>query len=220
MNNHILSSQIIDKIFSDTWLVVCQLRQGIAITDGSRFYHKACQLIDTTRQHLVEQGYDEVAIENMQYAQCALIDESVMNRLTPDDAYHTWIQSPLQARYFNTLEAGDKLWDRLQAILAQDSPNQDVLLCFDRVLTLGFVGKYRQLQAPDRERIASQLKAQLPPYSLCTLLPLIVKPPRHFYRRYLYWFSWLGGILCLLALWWGLSTALTHSLQQWITQGA
>ncbi|MBG5882501.1 type VI secretion system protein TssL, short form [Providencia alcalifaciens] len=217
--NNTTSHHTIDMIFAQTWLMVCQLHQGTAITHGDSFYRRVCQLIDETRQKLLEHGYPESAIEHMQYAQCALIDESVMNRQHQDDGYNTWIQSPLQARYFNTLEAGDKLWDRLRSILNETAPNPDVLLCFHRVLTLGFVGKFRQKEAPERERIVAQLNVQLPDYLITSELPLVVKPKLRFSRRRLYWFGWIGGILILAAMWWGFSASLEHLLQQWMTQG-
>lgn len=217
--NNTTSHHTIDMIFAQTWLMVCQLHQGTAITQGDNFYRRVCQLIDETRQKLLEHGYPESAIEHMQYAQCALIDESVMNRQHQDDGYNTWIQSPLQARYFNTLEAGDKLWDRLRSILNETAPNPDVLLCFHRVLTLGFVGKFRQKEAPERESIVAQLNTQLPDYLIASELPLVVKPKLRFSRRRLYWFGWVGGILILAAMWWGFSASLEHLLQQWVTQG-
>nr|WP_282560412.1 MULTISPECIES: type VI secretion system protein TssL, short form [Providencia] len=199
--------------------MVCQLHQGISIAHGDSFYRRVCQLIDETRQKLLELGYSEAAIEHMQYAQCALIDESVMNRQQKDEGYNTWLQSPLQARYFNTLEAGDKLWDRLREILNETTPNQDVLLCFHRVLTLGFVGKFRRIDAPERERIVVQLNTQLPDYLISSELPLVVKPKLRFSRRRLYWFGWVAGILVLAAMWWGFSTSLEQLLQQWMIQG-
>ncbi len=171
-----LNNNTIDMLFADTWLMVCQLRQGAEISDGKTFYRRVCEHIDKTRQQLIEQSYSTLSIENMLYAQCALIDESVMNRNTRDDGYLQWIQSPLQAKYFNTLEAGDKLWDRLRDLLNEPSPNQDVLICFHRVITLGFVGKYRQVSAPEREQIVEQLNSQLPPYALSSQLPLVTKP--------------------------------------------
>lgn len=125
----------------------------------------------------------------------------------------------MQARYFNTLEAGDKLWDRLRSILNETAPNPDVLLCFHRVLTLGFVAKFRQKEAPERERIVAQLNVQLPDYLVTSELPLVVKPKLRFSRRRLYWFGWIGGILILAAMWWGFSASLEHLLQQWMTQG-
>ncbi|QCJ70107.1 type VI secretion system protein ImpK [Providencia heimbachae] len=213
------SNHSIDTIFADTWLMVCQLRQGTQVANGEAFYRRVCQHIDETRQQLTEQGYSASSIENMLYAQCALIDESVMNRASHDDGYQYWVQSPLQARYFNTLEAGDKLWDRLRSILGETAPNNDVLICFHRVLTLGFVGKFRRIDDPMREQIMTQLNARVPNYAISSDMPLVVRPKLRFSRRRLYWFGWLGGIIFLAALWWGFSASLEHLLQQWTIQG-
>lgn len=212
-------NNMIDSFFADTWLMVCQLRQGAEISDGKAFYRRVCEHIDKTRQQLTESNYSQDSIENMLYAQCALIDESVMNRATRDDGYLQWIQSPLQAKYFNTLEAGDKLWDRLRNLLNEPAPNQDVLICFHRVITLGFVGKYRQTDAPEREHIIELLNNQLPAYALSSSLPLVIKPKSRMNRRRLYWLAWVGGFIVIAALWWGFSVSLDHLLQQWVIQG-
>lgn len=216
---NISNSNTIDMLFADTWLMVCQLRQGAEISEGKSFYRRVCEHIDHTRQQLIEKGYSQSSVENMLYAQCALIDESVMNRSTRDDGYIQWLQSPLQAKYFNTLEAGDKLWDRLRHLLNEPASNQDVLICFHRVITLGFVGKYRQADAPEREEIIERLHAQLPSYALSSNLPLVIKPKQRINRRHLYWLGWIGGFLLLAALWWGASISLEHLLQQWVIQG-
>lgn len=214
-----IKNNLIDSLFADTWLMVCQLRQGAEISDGKTFYRRVCEHIDKTRQNLTEKGYSPSAIENMLYAQCALIDESVMNRTTRDDGYLQWIQSPLQAKYFNTLEAGDKLWDRLRNLLNEPAPNHDVLICFHRVITLGFVGKYRQTNAPEREQIIELLNTQLPAYALSSDLPLVMKPKHRINRRHIYWLGWFGGIMVIAMLWWGFSVSLEHLLQQWVIQG-
>ena len=70
----------------------------------------------------------------------------------------------------------DKLWDRLRNLLNEPAPDQDVLICFHRVITLGFVGKYRQTNAPEREQIIELLNTQLPAYALSNDLPLVMKP--------------------------------------------
>lgn len=218
-NTRTAKNNMIDMLFADTWLMVCQLRQGAEITDGKAFYRCVCEHIDKTRQQLVEKGYSQSAIENMLYAQCALIDESVMNRTERDDGYLQWIQSPLQAKYFNTLEAGDKLWDRLRDLLNEPAPNNDVLICFHRVITLGFVGKYRQTDAPEREQIIELLNTQLPAYALSSDLPLVMKPKHRMNRRHIYWLGWFGGIVVIAMLWWGFSVSLENLLQQWVIQG-
>ncbi len=210
----------IDTIFADTWLTVCQLRHGTQINNGQEFYRRACEQIDNSRQLLTEKGYSASTIENMLYAQCALLDESVMNRRDiRDDGYTHWLQSPLQARYFNTLEAGSKLWDRIQNVLQESAPNPDLLILFHRVLTLGFMGKFTQPDDEQREQIVKLLTARVPTYALSSSLPRVIRPQKLFSRRRLYWMGWIGGIVILAGLWWGLSHSLDQLLQQLLNQG-
>ncbi|WP_374448504.1 type VI secretion system protein TssL, short form [Providencia sp.] len=213
------ATQTLDNIFADTWLMVCQLQQGVQINNGDDLYHHACELIDHTRQLLTQHGYDERTIEHMLYAQCALLDESVLKRKKDDFGYQAWVQSPLQARYFNTLDAGEQIWDRLRGLLSEAAPNQAALTCFYRILTLGFVGKFRRLDHPEREQIVVQLNALLPRFQSISKLPLVIKPKLRFSRRRLYWLSWLAGAVVIFAMWWGFSNSLEHLLQQWMPQG-
>lgn len=44
-------------------------------------------------------GVSEASAEQMLYAYCALLDESVLNRASQDDGYRRWRKDPLQARF-------------------------------------------------------------------------------------------------------------------------
>ena len=70
----------IDQVFWPTWLAVSQLRDGSEVDDGAAFYRRACQWIDSAREALRDMGYSEHSVEHMLYTQCALLDESVLNR--------------------------------------------------------------------------------------------------------------------------------------------
>ncbi len=59
----------------------------------------------------------EASAEQMLYAYCALLDESVLNRASQDDGYRRWRKDPLQARFFSTLNAGEELWERIRQLL-------------------------------------------------------------------------------------------------------
>ncbi|MBD2782724.1 DotU family type IV/VI secretion system protein [Xenorhabdus sp. 42] len=209
----------IDTLFADTWLMVCQLRNGVSIENGKALYRRACEQIDKTRQSLIDAGFSNAAIDHMSYAQCALLDESVMNRGVKDAGYEQWLQSPLQTKYFNTLEAGDKLWDRIRTVLHEPAPDPAVLICFHRVLTLGFSGKYQESENNHREDVLTALTNQVPPYALVASQPLVSQPARYFSRRRIYWLGWIGGLVALGALWWGLSSSLQQLVHQWLNQG-
>lgn len=97
----------IDQVFWPTWLAVSQLRDGSEVDDGAAFYRRACQWIDSARKALRDMGYSEHSVEHMLYTQCALLDESVLNRNRQDSGYITWLATPLQACYFNSKLAGN-----------------------------------------------------------------------------------------------------------------
>lgn len=204
----------IDSVFADTWLTVCQLKNGVPIDNGLAFYQRVCEQIDTARQQLQELGYSTTAIEHMLYAQCALLDESVMNRNIQDAGYEQWLKSPLQATYFNTLEAGAKLWDRIANVLHETNAEKAVLICFHRVLALGFTGQYRSSEDQHRTQVLKQLTQRVPAYALSANLPLTKTPSLSFNRRHWYWLSWVLGGAALFALWWYLSNSLQQQLQQ------
>ncbi|MCC8367808.1 type VI secretion system protein TssL, short form [Xenorhabdus sp. PB61.4] len=209
----------IDTLFADTWLMVCQLRNGVSIENGKALYRRACEQIDKTRESLEQAGFSKSAVEHMSYAQCALLDESVMNRGVQDEGYIQWLQSPLQTKYFNTLEAGDKLWDRIRTVLHEPAPDPAVLICFHRVVTLGFSGKYQTPENDHREDVLTALTRQVPPYALVASQPRVVQPARYFSRRRMYWIGWLTGVIALGTLWWGLSASLQQLAHQLFNQG-
>ncbi|MFC0229137.1 type VI secretion system protein TssL, short form [Serratia aquatilis] len=209
----------IDLLFADTWLMVCQLRNGTVVTQGRELYRKACALVDQARKQLQEAGVSSASIEHMLYAQCALLDASVMNRQEQDDAYREWLKSPLQTQYFNTLEAGEQLWDKIRGVLNEPTPDIAVLTCFHRVLQLGFNGRYGAQDPARRDEVRDRLAQRVPPFSLLQDLPLVLPAGRSRRGRQRVWLWWLGGIALLGAMWWGLDASLQQYLQQILPKG-
>lgn len=79
----------IDQVFWPARLAVSQLRGGAEVEDGAAFYRRACQWVDSARETLRDMGYSEHSVEHMLYTQCALLDESVLNRNRQDSGYIT-----------------------------------------------------------------------------------------------------------------------------------
>lgn len=210
------SSINVDEIFHGTWLMVCQLRNGAPAQDGQALYRKACAQIESARQALEAAGASSQAIEHMLYAQSALLDETVMGRQAQDSGYSEWLKSPLQTRYFNTLSAGEQLWERIRTVLHDPAPDRAVLTCFHRVLLLGFNGRYREEGNQRREDVLAALSRQVPPFVLPESDALIVRPPARRYRsgRRTLWWRWLLMVVLLAGLWWGLDTALQQLVQR------
>lgn len=182
----------IDSLMADTWLTVAQLRHGARAPDGQALYKNCCAQVESVREALEHAGYDSESITHISYAQCALLDEAVMNRkpavaspgsdtsapgserhsdndalqqMDTDEGAKAWRAAPLQARYFGSLRAGGALYDRIAEVLRQPSPVPAVLACYQRVLALGFQGQFSLtgVGQDQREEILASLNARVPP---------------------------------------------------------
>lgn len=205
-----IKPSLIDEIFYPCWLMVSQLRNGQEITDGEALYRQACGWMDSAREALTRAGFSEASCDHMLYTQCALLDESVMNRQKQDNGYIKWRKDPLQARYFNTLNAGEELWERIRTVLQEPAPDVAVLTCFYRSLTLGFVGRYREQADERREDVVRKLSQQVPAFAQSQETPVVSRSSRLRSGRKTYWLSWVLGVVILVALWFGLSTTLAN----------
>lgn len=83
------------------------------------------------------------------YLKAALADELL---LTADWAGRQhWRQAMLESRLFRTRHAGEKVYADIDALLSQHDPAQrPVARLYLSVLSLGFQGRYRGSDAPDR----------------------------------------------------------------------
>ncbi|WNP32583.1 DotU family type IV/VI secretion system protein (plasmid) [Morganella morganii] len=160
-----------DIIFSDTWLMACQLQEGVPVSDSEIFYRRACRLIDDTCVRLIEQDYSLAAVDLMQYAQCILIDESVINRPRQDTDHLSSRYRSLRIRYFGVQDAEGKLRDLLQDGADDETlSRRDVLLCYYRMLILsGMTGNCRNLYAAVLQHTGGQYDDRLPGLSVQVL---------------------------------------------------
>ncbi|KIS42083.1 type VI secretion system protein TssL, short form [Kosakonia radicincitans] len=178
----------IDSLMADTWLTVAQLRHGARAPDGNALYKNCCAQVESVREALELAGYDSESITHISYAQCALLDEAVMNRKpvsadaetnSPnseseteapqksdvDEGIKAWRAAPLQARYFGSLRAGGALYERIAEVLRQPSPVPAVLTCYQRVLALGFQGQFSLFGVgqEQREEVIAALNERVQP---------------------------------------------------------
>jgi len=158
----------IDQLMTETWLTVTMLRHGATTPDGKALYRHCQQQVENVRAALEKAGYDDDSIMHISYAQCALLDETVMSRkpkgvqesetVNADAGQLAWRAVPLQARFFGSLHAGDAIWDRIAEVLRQPAPVAAVLTCYHRVLSLGFQGLY-SVKAVNQAQRDDTLKA-------------------------------------------------------------
>ncbi|EPY5345277.1 type VI secretion system protein TssL, short form [Klebsiella quasipneumoniae] len=219
----------IDALMAQTWLTVAQLRHGGQVTDGPAFYATCKAQVDSVREALERAGLDAQSIDHITYAQCALLDETVMSRksgslppgspdspgadgsvpdalnITLDAGQRAWRSAPLQAVYFGSLRAGGALYDRIAEVLRQPSPEPAVLTCYQRVLALGFQGQYSLSgvgQSP-RDEVVAALNERVPPLESGASLVVQKTGRRRYNLLRSVWFWIVLAVILTGALWLG-----------------
>lgn len=61
-------------------LTVTMLKKGAITLNGSALYNACVKQVESVREALERAGYDDASVEHISYAQCALLDETVMSR--------------------------------------------------------------------------------------------------------------------------------------------
>lgn len=217
----------IDTVLRDTFLTVVQLRKGERIDHGDVLYQRCLQQVEQVRHCLEEAQYSDDSIDHILYAQCALLDETVLSGRTGIEetaaGYDRWIRTPLQAHYFNTLEAGEQLYKRIRRLLNDPTADVAVLTCFHRVLSLGFQGCYTRQPQQAREQLFTALQERVAPFDVQTSGALLLNARRRRFTGDGWQSLWLWGVLSactVVALWWGLDHQLATSLVELIGSGS
>ncbi|MDR6350059.1 MULTISPECIES: type VI secretion system protein TssL, short form [unclassified Pantoea] len=195
------NNALTERLFFAGWLMVSQLRCGQQIDNGDALYRRATDWVNDARQALTEAGFSEANRDHMLYAFCVLLDEAVLNRGQQDDGWLRWSRDPLQVRFFNSLNGGEALWERIRELLREPAADETVLTCLYRTLQLGFVGHYRAQDDERREDVVRELAARVPPFALAQDAPLVVRPAGMRTGRRFYWMSWVAAAVLLGGLW-------------------
>lgn len=196
----------IDLLLQDTYLLVVELRNGAQVRNSPQLRALCTGQVEAARQALVHAGLDERSIHHVTHAQCALLDETVLG-CVQGDAHAHWAQETLQAKFFNSHQAGEHLYEDMRAVLGEPAPNPLVLTAFQRVLMLGFLGRYRRVDDPQRQTLLTALNAQVAPFDISR--PLVTQPAGAARRRAMRWLQApalhiLAAALLLASAWWWL----------------
>ncbi|WP_159564230.1 type VI secretion system protein TssL, short form [Budvicia diplopodorum] len=208
----------IDELLRDIALTVVHLRVGSTVEQGETLYKKCVDQITSLRQQLTEGQHSQDVVDDISYAACALLDETVL--LRNNGGYDVWQGIPLQVTFFKTYQAGDELFERIRQRIRHPDGAQLVLACFDRVLGLGFQGRYLSAPQAERELLVMEVRDLLPkePVNDISMLNAF-QGPRSFWRNTSLLF-WTGTSLAVVALlFWALRQHLDGTLIQ-LLQGA
>src|SRR5471032_3384465 len=152
----------IDALLQDTYLLVVELRQGASVQHSLKLSRFCVEQVEQVRHRLKLAGLNQRSIDHISHAQCALLDEAMLT-CAKGDEHASWASKPLQARFFNRHQAGKFLYEDMREVLREAAPDRQVLTVFQRVLMLGFRGRYSDLADPEREQLLDALNAQVAP---------------------------------------------------------
>lgn len=168
-NKRSVTAQDLDALLQDSYLLVVELRQGASLQNSPGLWKHCEQLVEQVQQRLKEADVNARSIELISHAHCALLDETALS-CAKGDAHADWASQPLQTRFFNSHQAGEFLYDDMREALRSPAPDVLVLTTFQRVLMLGFQGRYRDVSNPEREQLLAALNAQVAPLELNQLV--------------------------------------------------
>lgn len=242
----------IDALMAETWLTVAQLRHGGKVTDGPALYAACKAQVKSVREALERAGFDAESIDHITYAQCALLDETVLKRrpesqtseddtgetdatdrpsvdenvhnalnmATLDAGQRAWRSAPLQAVYFGSLRAGGALYDRIAEILRHPAPEPAVLICYQRVLALGFQGQYQLsgVGQARRDEVISALNERVPPLEIGASLVVEKTGRRRYNLLRSVWFWIVLAVVLTAVAWSGGHLWLQDLLHQQLTE--
>ncbi|MGP8939911.1 type VI secretion system protein TssL, short form [Enterobacter soli] len=208
-----------EQILYPGWLMVSQIRNEQTAPEGDALYRRACQLVPQMRRQFDEAEFSESSREQMLFALCALLDESVLRRGNSGDAYSCWHANPLQVHLFSRHDAGKAIWEDIRTQLKSPTPDMAVMSCLYRPLQLGFVGQYRAQEHERREDVVRALAERVPPFTLSQESPVVVRPSVLRGGRWWYWLSWSAGIVALAAMWFVCSSLLDGQVAQILGAG-
>lgn len=163
----------IDALLQDTYLLVVELHQGASVSRSLALRQRCLEQVEQVRCQLKLAGLSPRSINHISHAQCALLDETVLS-CTRGDVHAAWASEPLQAEFFKRHQAGEFLYEEVREVLREPAPDLHVLTAFQRILMLGFRGRYRDLNDPEREQLVVALGAQTRPLKVTQRLTMPV----------------------------------------------
>lgn len=192
----------IDALLQDSYLLVVELQQKASPKDGAELWKHCAAQVEHCRNSLIDAGMSQRTINQICYAQCALLDETVM-RNAPEQARSVWASKPLQAHFFSRHQAGEQLYEDMREALAEPAPDPRVLTCYQRVLMMGFLGRYRDESEPEREHLLTALSEHVEPFAAVGKAPLLVRAGGGGWRRWLGmpWLHLAAAVVLLAGVW-------------------
>jgi type VI secretion system protein ImpK len=147
-------------LLRDTALLVATLSTGGTADAFDTLRRRCVQLTAQFDAALAQRGHAADVRADALVAQCALLDETALRHLDMDSKSR-WLAQPLQVDRFSQHDAGERVFERLEARMREASPHVDLLECYGAILGLGFRGRYAIEGEAKRQALMATLNAQL-----------------------------------------------------------
>lgn len=146
----------------DTAFCISLLSTGSRPENFENWYKYCQDLVVQFSDNLRKDNYTDSEVEQLSYAQCALLDEIALKNLDYPDR-DEWEKRPLQVHFFQNYHAGETVCDRIETLVNENNPNPALIEGYLSILGLGFQGRYvlhHSLYEQQKKRLSNQF-AQL-----------------------------------------------------------
>lgn len=119
----------------------------IARAAAEEVCEKLTREIDTQTMEITRIGTpaDRAAVEELRYLKAAIADEFLLSRSWPGQSRFT--ETLIETRLFGTSVSGDKIFEQIDALLAETSGAPQMAPLYLFAIAIGFEGRYRGDQA-------------------------------------------------------------------------
>ena len=130
------------SIFQECFTIAARFRSGVVSEDEKSFRRKVIEQLRASQENARRYEYSDAAVKSCVMALVAFLDEVVLNSTAA--SFEQWRGRPLQEELYGHSLLGDKFFDNLRRLLAQEDGEElaDVLEVYYLCLLLGFRGRY------------------------------------------------------------------------------
>lgn len=119
--------------------LVLRLKAGI-VTPSNELRPKLAGMFDDFERRAERHRINHKIVQVAKFGLAAFVDETVLTNNFP--MRHEWEKNPLQLEYFGEQLAGNKFFDKLDAMLKQIDVTADAVEVYYFCMLLGFKGRY------------------------------------------------------------------------------
>ncbi len=119
--------------------LILRLKAGI-VAPSNDLRPKIASMLEDFERRAERYRFNSKIIQVSKFALAAFVDEAVLTNNFP--LKNEWERNPLQLEYFGEQLAGNKFFEKLEAMLKQIEVTQDAVEIYYFCMLLGFKGRY------------------------------------------------------------------------------